>query len=181
MKPAWDQLIAEYAGHEGVLVADVDCTSDGADLCEQHNVGGYPTIKWGDPEDLKDYNGGRSYDDLSNFAAENLGPIKKKTPLEKFMLKANKEAVILKSDVDHILQLRKNAAVLLLLTGVVLGLLVSFCLAAVCCPQRAKAKTKPPATEAKEKSIEGTKPAEERGRPTEKTTELKKRGSTPGK
>lgn len=35
---------------------------------------GYPSIKYGDPDDLKDYNGGRSFDDIKKFAAENLGP-----------------------------------------------------------------------------------------------------------
>mmetsp|Transcript_106617 Transcript_106617/g.267248 ORF Transcript_106617/g.267248 Transcript_106617/m.267248 type:complete len:127 (+) Transcript_106617:234-614(+) len=56
------------------LVADVDCTAGGESLCSKHEVGGYPTIKYGDPAELKDYNGGRSYDDLKKFASENLGP-----------------------------------------------------------------------------------------------------------
>jgi len=56
------------------LVADVDCTTDGKDLCEKHGVRGYPTIKYGDPGDLQDYQGGRTYEDLKKFAEENLGP-----------------------------------------------------------------------------------------------------------
>mmetsp|Transcript_91576 Transcript_91576/g.285432 ORF Transcript_91576/g.285432 Transcript_91576/m.285432 type:complete len:131 (+) Transcript_91576:54-446(+) len=56
------------------LIADVDCTAEGKDLCEKHGVRGYPTIKYGDPGDLKDYQGGRTYDDLKKFADENLGP-----------------------------------------------------------------------------------------------------------
>merc|ERR1712048_203298 len=56
------------------LVADVDCTAGGSELCQKHDVGGYPTIKYGDPGDLKDYDGGRSYDELKKFAEENLGP-----------------------------------------------------------------------------------------------------------
>jgi len=56
------------------LVADVDCTTEGQPLCEKHGVQGYPSIKYGDVGDLKDYNGGRSYDDLKKFADENLGP-----------------------------------------------------------------------------------------------------------
>merc|ERR1739845_226794 len=46
----------------------------GKDLCEKHGVQGFPTIKYGDPGDLKDYNGGRSFEDLKKFAEENLGP-----------------------------------------------------------------------------------------------------------
>jgi len=56
------------------LVADVDCTTEGKALCEKHEVRGYPSIKYGDVGDLKDYNGGRSYADLKKFAEENLGP-----------------------------------------------------------------------------------------------------------
>merc|ERR1712113_624778 len=56
------------------LVADVDCTAAGQPLCEKHGVKGYPTIKYGDPSDLQDYQGGRSFDDLKKFAEENLGP-----------------------------------------------------------------------------------------------------------
>lgn len=56
------------------LVADVDCTTEGKDLCETHGVQGFPTIKYGDPSDLQEYNGGRSYEDLKAFADENLGP-----------------------------------------------------------------------------------------------------------
>merc|ERR1712203_642348 len=55
-------------------VADVDCTAGGKDLCEKNDVRGYPSIKYGDPGDLKDYQGGRSFDDLKKFAEENLGP-----------------------------------------------------------------------------------------------------------
>jgi len=55
-------------------VADVDCTTEGKDLCEKHGVRGYPSIKYGDPGELKDYQGGRSFDDLKKFAEENLGP-----------------------------------------------------------------------------------------------------------
>mmetsp|Transcript_83784 Transcript_83784/g.271161 ORF Transcript_83784/g.271161 Transcript_83784/m.271161 type:complete len:127 (-) Transcript_83784:77-457(-) len=64
----------EFKGSSTSLVADVDCTADGKELCEKHSVQGYPSIKWGDPSDLKDYDGGRSFDDLKKFADENLGP-----------------------------------------------------------------------------------------------------------
>merc|ERR1712211_202760 len=36
-------------------------------------VRGYPTIKYGDPDDLQDYKGGRSFADLKKFA-DGLGP-----------------------------------------------------------------------------------------------------------
>jgi hypothetical protein len=74
MKPAWDKLIDEFKGSSTSLVADVDCTESGKDLCEKHEVQGFPTIKYGDPNDLKAYEGGRDFENLKKFADENLGP-----------------------------------------------------------------------------------------------------------
>merc|ERR1712007_388051 len=55
------------------VVADVDCTAGGKSLCDQVGVRGYPTIKYGDPNDLQDYKGGRDFAALKKFA-EGLGP-----------------------------------------------------------------------------------------------------------
>merc|ERR1712032_596394 len=43
-------------------------------LCEEVGVQGFPTIKFGDPNDMEDYEGGRDFDALKKFADENLGP-----------------------------------------------------------------------------------------------------------
>merc|ERR1712087_988519 len=59
--------MGEFKDSPNSLVADVDCTTEGQPLCEKHGVGGYPN-------DLKDYQGGRSFSDLKKFASENLGP-----------------------------------------------------------------------------------------------------------
>jgi len=75
MKPAWDKLMKKYDGHATALVADVDCTAEGKELCETHGVQGFPTIKWGDPTALEDYEGGRDYAELETFAEENLKPL----------------------------------------------------------------------------------------------------------
>jgi hypothetical protein len=75
MKPDWDKLMEAYAGSSTQLIADVDCTTEGKALCESNGVKGYPSIKWGDPADLQDYQGGRTYDDLKKFADENLKPL----------------------------------------------------------------------------------------------------------
>jgi len=75
MKPDWDKLMEAFAGSATQLVADVDCTADGKPLCDKVGVRGYPTIKYGDPSDLQDYQGGRTYDDLKKFADENLKPM----------------------------------------------------------------------------------------------------------
>jgi len=76
MKPAWDKLMNKFADHKTALVADVDCTADESkELCETHGVQGFPSIKWGDPSALEDYEGGRDYEDLETFANENLKPV----------------------------------------------------------------------------------------------------------
>jgi hypothetical protein len=64
----------DFKGSPTSLVADVDCTTEGKDLCSKHGVSGYPSIKYGDPAELKDYQGGRTYEALKKFAEENLGP-----------------------------------------------------------------------------------------------------------
>jgi len=73
MKPDWDKLMAEYEGSKTVLVADVDCTTGGKELCSSVGVRGYPTIKTGSPDDLQDYKGGRDFKSLKKHA-DSLGP-----------------------------------------------------------------------------------------------------------
>merc|ERR1719296_101401 len=88
--------MTEYKDHESVLIADVDCTTEGKPLCEEVGVQGFPTIKYGDPNNLEDYEGGRDLASLKKFAEENLGPQcgpanldlckeEKKAMVEKFM------------------------------------------------------------------------------------------------
>eukprot|EP00561_Arcocellulus_cornucervis_P011958 CAMPEP_0185800610 /NCGR_PEP_ID=MMETSP1322-20130828/971_1 /TAXON_ID=265543 /ORGANISM="Minutocellus polymorphus, Strain RCC2270" /LENGTH=218 /DNA_ID=CAMNT_0028496261 /DNA_START=35 /DNA_END=691 /DNA_ORIENTATION=+ len=75
MKPDWDKLMEEFSGSATQLIGDVDCTADGKPLCDANGVRGYPTIKYGDPSDLQDYQGGRDLDALRKFAEENLKPV----------------------------------------------------------------------------------------------------------
>jgi len=74
MKPDWDKLMEAFKDSKTALIADVDCTAAGKSLCEEVGVKGYPTIKYGDPNNLEDYKGGRDFDALTKFANENLGP-----------------------------------------------------------------------------------------------------------
>jgi protein disulfide-isomerase-like protein len=75
MAPDWEKLAADWEGDAVGLVAEVDCTADGKPLCDANGVKGFPTLKYGDATALDDYQGGRSYDDLSKFAKENLKPM----------------------------------------------------------------------------------------------------------
>uniref|UniRef100_A0A7S2A8X7 Thioredoxin domain-containing protein n=1 Tax=Trieres chinensis TaxID=1514140 RepID=A0A7S2A8X7_TRICV len=70
MKPDWDKLMEEFSGDATKLIADVDCTTDGKPICDANGVRGFPTLKYGDPNSLEDYSGGRDYDSLKKFAEE---------------------------------------------------------------------------------------------------------------
>merc|ERR1712079_626429 len=63
--------------------------------CDSNGVQGFPTIKWGDPSALEDYQGGRDFSALQKFAKDNLKPMcspknielcddEKKAEIEKF-------------------------------------------------------------------------------------------------
>jgi len=78
MKPDWDKLMKGWNKSKRFatgLIADVDCTTTGKDLCEKHGVKGFPSLKWGDPNSLEDYEGGRSYEELKQFSLKSLKPI----------------------------------------------------------------------------------------------------------
>lgn len=64
----------EYKDNENILIADVDCTAAGKPLCDSNGVRGFPTIKYGDPDDLQDYQGGRDLKSLQEHAKTKLGP-----------------------------------------------------------------------------------------------------------
>lgn len=75
MASDWEALAEEFEGDSTALIAEVDCTSDDADeICEENGVQGFPTLKYGDPAGLEDYQGGRDLDSLKDFAKENLKP-----------------------------------------------------------------------------------------------------------
>ncbi|EEC51049.1 predicted protein [Phaeodactylum tricornutum CCAP 1055/1] len=75
MAPDWEKLAEEWDGHAVGLIAEVDCTTEGKPLCDANGVRGFPTLKYGDPAGLEDYQGSRSFDDLATFAKENLKPV----------------------------------------------------------------------------------------------------------
>lgn len=70
IKPTWDSLMSEYSDSATVLIADVDCIGSGKELCTKFHIKGFPTIKFGDPENLEDYKGGRDKSALEAFASE---------------------------------------------------------------------------------------------------------------
>ena len=76
MAADWEKLAADYANNDSALIAEVDCTSEETEIvCDENNVEGFPTLKFGDTvTGLEDYDGGRDYDALAAFAKEHLKP-----------------------------------------------------------------------------------------------------------
>jgi len=74
MAPAWSNLMEQYEGSPTTLIAKVDCAGTGKPICDENGVEGFPTLKYGDPNDLQKYEGGRDEAALTEFASENLGP-----------------------------------------------------------------------------------------------------------
>jgi len=74
MKPAWDGLGDEYKDSSSVLIGDADCTVE-TELCSDHGVKGYPTIKYFTAETGpkgEDYRGGRDAASLKKFVQDTL-------------------------------------------------------------------------------------------------------------
>jgi hypothetical protein len=74
MKAAWEELGDDYSSSSSVLIGDADCTVE-TELCGDHGVKGYPTIKYypaGEGKEGKSYSGGRDKDSLKKFVQETL-------------------------------------------------------------------------------------------------------------
>mmetsp|Transcript_19144 Transcript_19144/g.42963 ORF Transcript_19144/g.42963 Transcript_19144/m.42963 type:complete len:231 (+) Transcript_19144:66-758(+) len=74
IKPDWDRLMEDFVGNDLALIADVDCVGSGKELCLDMGIKGYPTLRYGDPNDLMEYKGSKTYDDMKKFAEEKLRP-----------------------------------------------------------------------------------------------------------
>jgi hypothetical protein len=73
MAPAWEKLAEDWKDHKVGLVAEIDCDSEeGRGLCEEYDVQGFPTLMYGDPHSPEQYEGGREYEELAEFAKEHI-------------------------------------------------------------------------------------------------------------
>lgn len=75
MAPTYDELGRKFVGHDKVKIAKVDCTQEiNRGLCSQQKVNGFPTVflyKGG--EQISEYTGDRSLDDMVTFVTSHLG------------------------------------------------------------------------------------------------------------
>lgn len=79
MAADWDRLAADWEDNEVGLVGEVDCTDHakggGKDLCSHFGIQAFPTLMYGHPSDLEEYEGESEYEELAAFAKENLVPL----------------------------------------------------------------------------------------------------------
>lgn len=77
MAEDWVAIGEDFGRDKNILIGEVDCTDESSgneDLCGQQNIQGFPTLKYGSPHNLEEYQGGRDYESLSAFAKGSLGP-----------------------------------------------------------------------------------------------------------
>ena len=68
MASDYENLAAAYETDTSKLIAEVDCTAESSQaLCQEHGVEGFPTLKYGNPTSLFDYEGGRDFDSMYAF------------------------------------------------------------------------------------------------------------------
>jgi len=72
LAPKWTDMASELVGNPTVLVGEIDC-DDENDLCEDHDIEGFPTIKWGSPDALSDYNLDMETEEMVKFV-KNMKP-----------------------------------------------------------------------------------------------------------
>ena len=72
IQPVWEQLTDGMKGKD-IEVLDVKCDLDeNREICDRYQVEGFPTIKLIVGNNILDYNGDRSLDDLSKFIQTNV-------------------------------------------------------------------------------------------------------------
>ena len=132
-----NERLQENNPQDGILLAKVDATKE-IELAKRFKVQSYPTLKYFADRKMYNYKGPRNIDALYEFVTEgykaaiaesSIPPApsmferKMKEMRQKFEEYSlnNKHLTYLLDDFDHIVSLRKNAAVALLAMGALLG------------------------------------------------------------
>mmetsp|Transcript_9932 Transcript_9932/g.12586 ORF Transcript_9932/g.12586 Transcript_9932/m.12586 type:complete len:218 (+) Transcript_9932:43-696(+) len=67
MAPDYEK-VASTSSSPDIIIAEVDCTNDiNNSLCSSHGIQSFPTLKYGNPSSLSDYDGGRDYASMKDF------------------------------------------------------------------------------------------------------------------
>mmetsp|Transcript_19364 Transcript_19364/g.55748 ORF Transcript_19364/g.55748 Transcript_19364/m.55748 type:complete len:221 (-) Transcript_19364:728-1390(-) len=138
LAPVWDELadkVEVESPGDGILLAKVDCTKEKA-VCGRFKVRGYPTLLYFAERSMFRYSGGRDVDSLAAFATggykESKGEavpvppswVDEKVKEIRKMVDSNEHIRMVADDFEHIVQMRKNAAFVLVAIGLVVGLML---------------------------------------------------------
>mmetsp|Transcript_102792 Transcript_102792/g.193274 ORF Transcript_102792/g.193274 Transcript_102792/m.193274 type:complete len:241 (+) Transcript_102792:60-782(+) len=63
----WLELSTAFHDHHEVLIGQANCPRQANLLCEELEIHAFPTLKYGNPHDLQEYKGERTYYALKNF------------------------------------------------------------------------------------------------------------------
>ena len=110
IKDDFDKLAKAFDGQNDKLIAEVDCDGDGSDLCDAHGIEGYPTIKYGDPSSLEEYELETEFREMKEFASSNLKPVCSPNNID--LCDGEKRATIEKFQSMDIAELKKKIATL---------------------------------------------------------------------
>ncbi len=73
MHSAWEELMSAYTSDSSVLIASADCETSsrspgtGKSLCNAESLPHYPYILYGKGNNMREYQGSRSYSELQQF------------------------------------------------------------------------------------------------------------------
>lgn len=131
-----DERLREDNPQDGILTAKVDCTKE-TQLAGRFNVQSYPTLKYFADRKMYSYNGARNIDALYDFVTGGYrsetddaippGPSAFEATMKELRQKFadltqdHPDLKYLLDDFDHIVEYRKNAAAVLLVTGACVG------------------------------------------------------------
>lgn len=72
MKPTWEKLAYLFSEEENVVIGAVNC-DENKDLCQKHDVKGYPTLRFFSESGSEKYEKGRSLDDFISYVNDKSG------------------------------------------------------------------------------------------------------------
>jgi protein disulfide-isomerase-like protein len=150
--PTWEELSNSFEEDQGIVVAKVDAVAN-RDTAKRFGVKSYPTLLYIADGRLYTYKGARQLEDMKEFVVTGY---KQKDSLPvppppsfvetqrkkvKQVVESNKLLSMMLEDFEHIVSMRKNAAVVLLLLGAFVGFLVGYFVASAGKSKSSKSKT----------------------------------------
>ena len=76
IRSSWDELTNYFSDHPDIIIGQVDCTrsADGKRnrLCDYLGIVLYPSMRYGNPWEFKEYKDGRDLESLKSFVLENV-------------------------------------------------------------------------------------------------------------